>query len=304
MKTFIRSDPSVATGNSIVLSYESGCRHFVSCQPNNYSLAMSDIDPAMLSAAGHLLRADVWFSEPMLDGGNEELLRAARAQGVATSLDINWDPQWGSAEATTIARRKRSVRDILPWVDLVHGNVRELSEFADSQDLDATLRRITSWGAGAIVIHMGVQGAGYYCAGRLTVSPSVPVHQYKYDWQRGPVECLHDVDARPQRDSTGRPASPGQFDCRPVHRGAAWTDPRADLRASREKSRGLSQFSFHENGTVPVRNGEVILQSLLSEREAAYFSARHPASSAPMRRGETCAGSLPANDNYNYPFGR
>ena len=101
--TFVRRDPNVATGSSVVLSYESGCRHFVSCQPNNYSLAMADIDRTMLSGAGHLLRADVWFSEPMLAGGNEELFRAARAQGLATSLDINWDPQWGSADATTIA---------------------------------------------------------------------------------------------------------------------------------------------------------------------------------------------------------
>ena len=137
----------MATGSSIVLSYENGCRHFVSCQPNNYSLAMTDIDPAMLSGGGHLLRADVWFSEPMLAGGNEELFRAAREQGLATSLDINWDPQWGSADAAAIARRKEAVRRILPWVDLVHGNVRELNQFADSGDLTATLRQITAWGA-------------------------------------------------------------------------------------------------------------------------------------------------------------
>ena len=28
------------------------------------------------------------------------------------------------------------------------------------------------------------------------------------------------------------------------------------------ESRGLSQFSFHENGTIPFRNGEVVLRSL------------------------------------------
>jgi sugar/nucleoside kinase (ribokinase family) len=177
--TFIRRDPQVATGNSIVLSYESGCRHFVSCQPNNDSLAMADIDPAMLSGAQHLLRADVWFSEPMLAGGNEELFRAARARSLATSLDINWDPHWGSADAATMVRRKESVRRILPWVDLVHGNVRELSQFADSNDWDATLEQITAWGAGAIVIHLGADGAGYYDRGQLTVAPAIPVRQYK-----------------------------------------------------------------------------------------------------------------------------
>jgi sugar/nucleoside kinase (ribokinase family) len=179
VKTFIRRNPQVDTGSSIVLTYDNGSRHFVSCQPNNYRLAMSDIDPAMLSGAGHLLRADVWFSEPMLAGGNEELFRLARAEGVATSLDINWDPQWSTAAADTIARRKDAVRRVLPWVDLVHGNIGELSRFADSEDLNTTLRQITAWGAGAIVVHMGANGAGYYREGQWTVSPSVPVRQYK-----------------------------------------------------------------------------------------------------------------------------
>ncbi len=177
--TFIRHDSQVATGSSIVLSYASGCRHFVSCQPNNYSLAMADIDLAMLSGAQHLLRADVWFSEPMLAGGNEALFREARARGLATSLDINWDPQWGSDDAAAIVRRKESVRRILPWVDLVHGNVRELSQFADSPDLQAALRQITAWGAGAIVIHLGADGAGYYDRRQLTVAPAAAVRQYK-----------------------------------------------------------------------------------------------------------------------------
>jgi sugar/nucleoside kinase (ribokinase family) len=177
--TFIRRDPQLASGSSVVLSYDSGCRHFVSCQPNNYRLAMADIDRAMLSGAEHLLRADVWFSEPMLAGGNEELLRAARALGLATSLDVNWDPQWGSADAATIVRRKEAVRRILPLVDLVHGNVRELTRFADCHDLDATLRQITAWGAGAIVIHLGADGAGYYQRGQLTVVPAAPVREYK-----------------------------------------------------------------------------------------------------------------------------
>jgi sugar/nucleoside kinase (ribokinase family) len=176
---FLRPDLQVATGSSIVLSYQNGCRHFVSWQPNNYALAMEDIDLAMLSGVQHLLRADVWFSEPMLAGGNESLFRAARARGLATSLDINWDPLWGSADAAAIARRKESVRRVLPWVDLAHGNLRELNQFADSNDLDATLKQITAWGAGAIVIHLGAGGSGYYERGRLTTVPAAAVRQCK-----------------------------------------------------------------------------------------------------------------------------
>ena len=200
------------------MSYQNGCRHFVSCQPNNYALAMDDIDLAMLAGAGHLLRADVWFSEPMLAGGNETLFREARARGLATSLDINWDPPWGSADAAAIARRKQSVRQILPWVDLAHGNIRELNQFADSNDLDATLQPDHGLGAGAIVVHLGAGGAGYYLGGQLTVVPAAArAAVRKRDRHRRPAERLHDAPARPGRDSAGRPAAPGQRDRGPVH---------------------------------------------------------------------------------------
>ena len=208
VKTFLSRDANVVTGSSLVLSYANGGRHFVSCQPNNYSLGTSDIDPALLHGAEHLLRADVWFSEPMLAGGNEALLRAARELGLATSLDINWDPQWGAADATTTRGRKAAVRRILPLVDLVHGNVRELSCFADSEDLHGALRQITAWGAGAIVIHMGADGAGYYDHGQLTVSPAIPVRQHKNSAGTGDLlsvcmMLLHGRDEIPPQDRLG-----------------------------------------------------------------------------------------------------
>jgi 2-dehydro-3-deoxygluconokinase len=173
--TFIRRDPAAPTGSSLALTYANGCRHFISHQPNNYTLDFSDLDLAMLDGGGHLLRADVWFSQPMLDGGNSRLLQAAREQGLATSLDLNWDPCWCCGDEELIRARKESVRRILPLVDLVHGNVNELNRFADSADLATTLQRLAAWGAGAVVIHQGAQGAGYYCGGQLLVEPSAPV---------------------------------------------------------------------------------------------------------------------------------
>ena len=49
------------------------------------------------------------------------------------------------------------MRRVLPLVDLVHGNVRELNLFADSTELTTTLERLTAWGAGAVVSHMGAE---------------------------------------------------------------------------------------------------------------------------------------------------
>jgi len=177
VRSFVRRDPGVATGSSLVLSYTTGHRHFICCQPNNYALGYEDIDPAMLEGGGHLLRADVWFAEPMLAGGNARLLEAARQKGLSTSLDINWDPKWNSEPADVVQARKEAVRQVLPLVDLAHGNVRELCVFADCDDLQATLRRLTDWGVGAVVVHLGAQGAGYSCAGDWLVEPAAPVRQ-------------------------------------------------------------------------------------------------------------------------------
>ena len=176
MKSYLRRDPATPTGSSIALSFTNGCRHFVSCQPNNDSLCFEDIDLAILAGGGHLLRADLWFSEPMLFGGNARLLAAAQDRGMATSIDLNWDPLWGSASHEAIRKRKQAVRQVLPLVDLVHGNVRELTLFADASDLS---QRWICWAVGAPRPSWSIwrQGAGYYWRGRLIVEPAAPARQ-------------------------------------------------------------------------------------------------------------------------------
>ncbi len=169
-------DRHAPTGTSVNLVWTNGCRHFVSCLPTA-TLAVHEIDLSALHGYDHLLRADPWFSEPMLfDGGNRKLFEAARAAGLATSLDINWDPQWGTA-AAAVDRRKRALRDVLPLVDLAHGNVREFCTFTGAEDLEAALRRLEEWGVGAVVVHMGEDGAGFYRRGRLVVEPGVPAER-------------------------------------------------------------------------------------------------------------------------------
>jgi len=175
--TFIRHDPRVRTGSSVALSFSNGARHFISSQPNNTSLKFDDVDLGMLDTGGHLLRADVWFSESLLHGGNARLLQAACERGLGTSLDLNWDPQWGSGDSARTRDRQGAVRRILPLVNLVHGNVGELNRFADSSDLPTTLRRLTAWGADAVVVHLGADGAGYYAGGELLVEPCAPVQR-------------------------------------------------------------------------------------------------------------------------------
>ena len=174
---FLHLDREHPTGSTINLVFNDGHRHFLSCHPNNAAQRFESLDLSALEQTEHLLRADIWFSEAMLFGGNEKLFRHARELGVSTSIDLNWDPQWGRAPAAEIARRKDAVRGILPLVDLAHGNVRELCEFTDATELPAALERLQHWGVGAVVIHLGASGAGYFSNGEIAVAPPGPVQQ-------------------------------------------------------------------------------------------------------------------------------
>jgi sugar/nucleoside kinase (ribokinase family) len=166
-------DESLVTGTSINLTYDNGQRHFVSCLPNNQALAFEDLSLETIAEYDHLLRSDIWFSEPMLFGGNERLFQIARQAGLATSIDLNWDPCWRQSAPDDIAARKQAVRKLLPLVSLVHGNERELNKFADSTELKSTLRQLESWGAEAVLVHLGAAGAGYYRRGHFVTEPPV-----------------------------------------------------------------------------------------------------------------------------------
>lgn len=168
----LTKDALTSTGTSINLTYENGQRHFVSCLPSNEALAIEDLDLDTLAGFDHLYRADIWFSKAMLfNGGNAILFQAAREAGMAISIDLNWDPQWGRISTDESKARKEAVRALLSSVDLAHGNVRELCELADASQLVEALAQIEAWGAKAVAVHLGSEGGGYYSKGKLDVEP-------------------------------------------------------------------------------------------------------------------------------------
>ena len=187
VRTYLKTEPACATGTTIAVGYTSGHRHFLSRLPNNESLRFEDLDLAALDGCAHLLRADVWFSKAMLEGGNQRLFAEARRRGLLTSLDINFDPHWSGAARDEVARRKRLVRDVLPLVDLAHGNERELCEFTDSADLMTALHRLADWGVQGVVVHLGAKGAGYFADGELTIEPPSPAENAMHTAGTGDV---------------------------------------------------------------------------------------------------------------------
>ncbi len=180
VRAALARDPEQQTGSTVALGLSDGQRHFLSCLPNNDTLRLENLDLGALDGCGHLLRADVWFSEAMLEGGNRRLLAEARRRGLATSLDINFDPRWSGGNSREIRRRKLALRGILELVDLVHGNRRELCAFTDSPSLPTALKRLIEWGAQSVVVHLGAQGGGWYSGSRWMVEPPCravrPIH--------------------------------------------------------------------------------------------------------------------------------
>lgn len=164
------------TGTSIALAYDSGHRHFISHLPSSRTLRFEDLD-LDLSGFAHLLRADIWFSEPMLFGGNEKLFQWARGRNIPVSMDLNWDPLWGQGDESEINRRKQAAMDVLPLVTIAHGNIRELCACTRTDDLESALRRLEKCGAPAVLVHMGEKGAGYYSGGKLEVVPATPARR-------------------------------------------------------------------------------------------------------------------------------
>jgi sugar/nucleoside kinase (ribokinase family) len=177
VQTRLARDPGCATGTTVALGLANGQRHFLSCLANNETLRFEDLDLTALDGCTHLLRADVWFARAMLEGGNLRLFQEGRRRGIATSLDINFDPCWSTGARDEIARRKALLRETLSLVDLAHGNVRELCEFTDTPDLDTALRRLTDWGVGAVVAHLGARGAGFWSGGKLVIEPPSPARK-------------------------------------------------------------------------------------------------------------------------------
>jgi sugar/nucleoside kinase (ribokinase family) len=168
-------DYANASGTSIALAFDTGQRHFVSCLPASRALTFADLDLGAMKPHQHLLRADIWFSEAMLKDGNQRLFQTARQAGMDVSIDLNWDPHWGHAGADEIRSRKQMVRAALPWVNLVHGNARELKGFVETDDLNSALKRLIDWGAEAVVVHLGEKGAGFFHKGSLTTEPPAAV---------------------------------------------------------------------------------------------------------------------------------
>ena len=124
-------DTSVPTGFSVILSSPDD-RAILTYPGSIAKLKLSDIDTDMLARARHL-HVGGYFLLESLRSNLPELFGRAKAQGLSTSLDTNWDPsgRWDTGLAA-----------LWPFCDVFLPNEQELLKIAGQEKLEAALETL------------------------------------------------------------------------------------------------------------------------------------------------------------------
>jgi sugar/nucleoside kinase (ribokinase family) len=164
-------DGSIKTGTTLAVTWDNGERHYISHTENNSQLSLDDIDMDAVRQAYHVARRGIWFSEPMLDGGNRKLLKDAKEHGCETSIDLHWDPHWNK-DGEKADRRREQFMDALEYADILMGNEEEIRTVTKENDLDAAVRRVRQAGVHKVVVHQGPDGSTIYNSGEPIKIPT------------------------------------------------------------------------------------------------------------------------------------
>ena len=147
--SLIIQSPSESTGATIVMSYGND-RANITYPGAMESLRIEDISDDIISTARHL-HFSSYFLQPGIKKDVVKLFKKAKAMGLTTSLDPQWDP----AEEWDI-----DLNELLPYTDFFLPNVSELAAITRIHDLDSALKTMKS--SNMIIIKMGIEGAYLY----------------------------------------------------------------------------------------------------------------------------------------------
>lgn len=147
----VRIDAELPTGASTHLTRPSGDRAILTSMGSIGRIAASEVPDAVLSRFGHL-HVGSYFLQEDLWADAAGLFARARALGLTTSLDGNFDPteQWD-----------RGVLGVLASVDVFFGNEQEICGITRIDDLDTAVEALLDvMPEGAIVVcKLGAEGA-------------------------------------------------------------------------------------------------------------------------------------------------
>ncbi len=147
----VRVDPTLPTGASTHLTRPSGDRAILTSMGSIGTVRAADVTTEALASAAHL-HVGSYFLQHALHAEAPALFRAARAAGVTTSLDGNFDPteQWDCG-----------ILDVMPHVDCFFGNEEELTGITGASGIGPAVRQLLDrMPEGAVVVaKLGADGA-------------------------------------------------------------------------------------------------------------------------------------------------
>ncbi|GAA2481507.1 carbohydrate kinase family protein [Winogradskya humida] len=139
--------PEIPTGLSVILTPDDDDRSILTLPGTIPALRPEDVTDEHLAATRHVHVASLYL-QPGLAAGLAGVFARARAAGVTTSLDTNWDP----------AERWDSITDILEHTDVFLPNANELRAVTGEQDVDKAAVMLVARGT-TVVMKNGAAGA-------------------------------------------------------------------------------------------------------------------------------------------------
>jgi ribokinase len=157
---WIRVDPDLATGISVVLS--SGDRAILTFPGTIASTGPELVDDDLVTSVRHVHSAS-YFLLPRLAPHLPELFARARRAGATTSVDTNWDP----------AQTWADVDRLLDHTDVLLPNVAELLALTGRTDRDEAARVVLGHGC-QVALKDGADGGTLWQAPDLVTRVSAP----------------------------------------------------------------------------------------------------------------------------------
>jgi sugar/nucleoside kinase (ribokinase family) len=160
-------DPTLKTGLGVALCRTctpGGDRAILTYPGSLCALQAGDVTDAFLASARHLHHGS-FFLQTGLRPHIPEILARAKALGVSTSLDPNWDPdEWWNS----------TLLDALPSVDIFFPNDQEALHISRRPDVQKAAAWLRAQGASVVAIKQGAGGASLYSAQASYECPVAP----------------------------------------------------------------------------------------------------------------------------------
>jgi sugar/nucleoside kinase (ribokinase family) len=171
--------PNAAT---VVLVNAEGNRQFLhrlGCSAEAFGEAL-EFTPALIEGMQHFHLASL-FVLPHLRTHAPEMLRRARAAGLTTSVDTNWDPhgEW-----------LRVLGPCLPHADLLFLNEDESRMLTGTADPEAAARRLQSHGARTVIQKLSSAGCRVYPDGDGQAAVHCPAYRVEAVDSTGAGDCF------------------------------------------------------------------------------------------------------------------